>query len=126
MADVSELTALMDAAISELQTGFLDDSQIEASRTIMGLDTELIEDGTYFVVAIDGEVAGCGGWSRRATLYGGNETSGRDSGLLDPAVDAARVRAMYTHPRSHGEAWAAESCRSARRQQPRKGSGVSS
>jgi GNAT superfamily N-acetyltransferase len=99
MADVSELTALMDAAISELQTGFLDDGQIEASRTIMGLDTELIEDGTYFVVAIDGEVAGCGGWSRRATLYGGNQTSGRDSGLLDPAVDAARVRAMYTHPR---------------------------
>src|SRR5436189_4462724 len=99
MADISLLTALMDAAISELQRGFLDDAQIEASRAIMGLDTELIEDGTYFVVAIDGEIAGCGGWSRRATLYGGSHSSGRDSALLDPAVDAARVRAMYTHPR---------------------------
>jgi hypothetical protein len=55
----------MDAAISELQPGFLDDAQIEASRGIMGIDTQLIEDGTYFVVEIDGEIAGSGGWSRR-------------------------------------------------------------
>lgn len=98
-ADVPALTALMDAAISELQRGFLDDAQIESSRAIMGIDTQLIEDGTYFVVEIDGEIAGCGGWSRRATLYGGNQTPGRDTKLLDSAVDAARVRAMYTHPR---------------------------
>jgi len=99
MADVPALTGLMDAAISELQRGFLDDAQIESSRAIMGIDTQLIEDGTYFVVEIDGEIAGCGGWSRRATLYGSDRTPGRDSQLLDPAVDAARVRAMYTHPR---------------------------
>lgn len=98
-ADVPALTALMDAAISELQRGFLDDAQIESSRAIMGIDTQLIEDGTYFVVEIDGEIAGCGGWSRRATLYGSDHTPDRDSRLLDPAVDAARVRAMYTHPR---------------------------
>lgn len=99
MADVPALTGLMDAAISELQRGFIDDAQIESSRAIMGIDTQLIEDGTYFVVEIEGEIAGCGGWSRRATLYGSDHTPGRDSQLLDPSVDAARVRAMYTDPR---------------------------
>lgn len=78
---------------------FLDPSQVAASRAIMGLDTQLVEDGTYFVAEEDGELAGCGGWSRRVTLYGGDQTTGRDSGLLDPARDAARLRAMYTHPR---------------------------
>jgi GNAT superfamily N-acetyltransferase len=97
-ADVPALSELMDAAIRELQRGFLDDAQIEASRTIMGIDTELIDDGTYFAVEADGDLAGCGGWSRRATLYGGDQSAGRDSQLLDPAVDAARVRAMYTSP----------------------------
>jgi GNAT superfamily N-acetyltransferase len=88
----------MEAAIGELQRGFLDDAQILSSRAIMGLDTQLIDDGTYFVIELDGEVAGCGGWSRRATLYGGDQTSGRDAALLEPGRDAARVRAMYTHP----------------------------
>jgi GNAT superfamily N-acetyltransferase len=97
-ADIPALTGVMDAAIAELQRAFLDDAQIESSRAIMGIDTQLIDDGTYFVVEADGALAGCGGWSRRATLYGSNTTPGRDSQLLDPAVDAARVRAMYTHP----------------------------
>jgi GNAT superfamily N-acetyltransferase len=96
--DVPALTMLMDAAIAELQRGFLDDAQIAASRAIMGMDTQLIEDGTYFVVEVGSDLAGCGGWSRRATLYGGHQTPGRDSALLDPAVDPARVRAMYTSP----------------------------
>lgn len=96
--DVPALTRLVDAAITELQRSFLDDAQIESSRAIMGVDHEPIRDGTYFVVERDGEIAGCGGWSRRATLYGGSQTPGRDSNLLDPKVDAARVRAMYTHP----------------------------
>jgi hypothetical protein len=56
----------MNASISELQRAFLDARQIESSRLIMGLDTQLIEDGTYFVVEMNGEIAGCGGWSRRA------------------------------------------------------------
>jgi GNAT superfamily N-acetyltransferase len=98
LADVPALTVLMDAAIVELQRAFLDDAQIASSKAIMGIDTQLIDDGTYFVVQADGEIAGCGGWSRRATLYGGNQAPGRDSQLLDPAVDAARVRAMYTNP----------------------------
>jgi GNAT superfamily N-acetyltransferase len=97
-ADLDALKHLMDAAISELQKPFLDENQIASSRTIMGLDTQLIEDGTYFVVELNGNPAGCGGWSRRATLYGGDQTPGRSAAQLDPATDAARVRAMYTHP----------------------------
>lgn len=96
--DLDALRALMDAAISELQKPFLDERQVAASRTFMGLDTQLIDDGTYFVVEADGAIAGCGGWSRRATLYGGDHSPGRDAAMLDPATDAARVRAMYTHP----------------------------
>ncbi|HEY3950589.1 MAG TPA: GNAT family N-acetyltransferase [Phenylobacterium sp.] len=88
----------MDAAIGELQKGFLSPEQIAASRTIMGLDRQLVADRTYFIVEEAGRIAGCGGWSRRATLYGGDHTPGRDPDLLDPAHDAARVRAMYTHP----------------------------
>lgn len=97
-ADLDALKVLMDAAISELQKPFLDESQIASSRVIMGLDTQLIDDGTYFIVESDGELAGCGGWSRRATLYGGDQTPGRSSTLLDPTKDAARIRAMYTYP----------------------------
>ena len=63
----------------------------------MGIDTQLIDDGTYFVVEFVDDIAGYGGWSRRATLYGGNETPGRNSQLLDASVHPARVRAMYTN-----------------------------
>src|SRR5512135_1983155 len=96
--DLTALKALMDAAITEFQKPFLDEAQIASSRTIMGLDTQLIDDETYFIVESDGQLAGCGGWSRRATLYGGYQTPGRSAALLDPAKDAARIRAMYTHP----------------------------
>ncbi len=98
-SDVDALRAVMDASIAELLKPFLDAAQIAASHAIMGLDTQLIEDGTYFVVEDGGKIAGCGGWSRRATLYGSDHATGRDAALLDPAHDAARVRAMYTHPR---------------------------
>ncbi|MBI3168404.1 MAG: GNAT family N-acetyltransferase [Chloroflexi bacterium] len=96
--DLDSLKALMDTAISENQKAFLDESQITSSRAIMGLDTQLIDDGTYFIVEANGQLAGCGGWSRRATMYGGDQTPGRSAVLLDPAKDAARIRAMYTHP----------------------------
>ncbi|MEZ5557926.1 MAG: GNAT family N-acetyltransferase [Pseudomonadales bacterium] len=96
--DLDALRALMDAAIGELQKPFLDAEQIESSRTIMGLDTQLVDDGTYFVVESGGELAGCGGWSYRATLYGGDQSPGRSADRLDPERDPARVRAMYTHP----------------------------
>ena len=98
-ADLDAIAKLMDAAISELQRSFLDDRQIESSRAIMGVDTRLVDDGTYFIVETDGDLGGCGGWSRRATLYGGDHASGRSDALLDPEKDPARIRAMYTHPR---------------------------
>jgi GNAT superfamily N-acetyltransferase len=97
--DLPMLGALMDLAIGTLQRGFLDSAQITASRAVMGLDSQLIADRTYFIVEEDGALAGCGGWSRRATLYGGDHSTAlRNAALLDPDRDAARVRAMYTHP----------------------------
>lgn len=96
--DMPVLSALMDRAIGELLRDFLPPEGVKASFEIMGLDTQLIADGTYFVVEDGSEIAGCGGWSRRATLFGGDHSAGRDAALLDPKVDAARVRAMYTHP----------------------------
>jgi len=96
--DMPILSALMDRAIGELLQAFLPPEGVKASYEVMGLDTQLIADGTYFVVEDNGEIAGCGGWSRRATLFGGDHSAGRDAAMLDPKVDAARVRAMYTHP----------------------------
>lgn len=98
VADIQALSRLIDAAIGRLQAPFLSPEQVEASRQLMGLDSALVEDGTYFVIEAGGALAGCGGWSRRATLYGGDHSAGRDAGLLTPGKDAARVRAMYTHP----------------------------
>jgi GNAT superfamily N-acetyltransferase len=97
--DLPALRAVATAAIDELQAGYLEPDQVAASHAIMGIDTRLVDDDTYFVIEDDGAIAGCGGWSRRATLYGGDHTDGRDDALLDPATEPARVRAMYTHPR---------------------------
>lgn len=96
--DVGRLRPLMHAAIGELLTPFLPPEKVEASREVMGLDTQLIADGTYYVVEHDGQAVGCGGWSRRATLFGGDHSKGRDAALLDPETQPARVRAMYTRP----------------------------
>jgi GNAT superfamily N-acetyltransferase len=96
--DVPALAPLVQAAIDELQKGYLDEAQIRSSRAIMGLDRQLIDDRTYFVIESGGLLVGCGGWSRRATLYGGDHSRGRNRALLDPSQDAARVRAMYTRP----------------------------
>jgi GNAT superfamily N-acetyltransferase len=98
MGELAELRTLMTASIRTLVGAYLDAAGVEASLEIMGLDTQLIEDQTYFVVECEGRIAGCGGWSRRATLFGGDHSAGRSTRLLDPATEPARVRAMYTHP----------------------------
>ena len=98
-ADIPAIRTLMARAIGELQRGFLSEAEIAASRAVMGLDTQLIADGTYFLVSSGNWLAGCGGWSRRATLYGGDHSTAlRNPRLLDPARDAARIRAMFTDP----------------------------
>ena len=97
--DLPNLREVMALAIAELQRGFLTAPQIAASAAVMGLDTQLIADQTYFIVEGAGRIAGCGGWSWRRTLFGGDHSAAqRDPGVLDPAQDAAKVRAMYTHP----------------------------
>lgn len=89
----------MSRAIAQLQAAFLSPEQVAASAESMGLDTQLIDDGTYFAIIDGGALVGCGGWSRRATLYGGNHAVDlRDDRLLDPAREPARIRAMYTDP----------------------------
>ena len=75
------------------------DAQIEAAiATVFGVDTDLIEDGTYFVAESEGQLAGCGGWSKRKTLFGGDQYSSRDAGYLDPASEPAKIRAFFIHP----------------------------
>jgi GNAT superfamily N-acetyltransferase len=99
MEDLPALRALMARAIGELQAGFLSPEELRASHKVMGLDTQLVRDGTYFVVEQEGRIAGCGGWSWRATLYGGDDSLvEREPAPLDPSRDAARIRAMYTDP----------------------------
>lgn len=97
--DLPALHALMNRAIAQLQTGFLTPGQVAASQHVMGLDSQLIRDRTYIIVESGGIIAGCGGWSYRATLYGGDASVvTRQPEVLDPATDAARIRAMYTDP----------------------------
>jgi GNAT superfamily N-acetyltransferase len=96
--DLDALRALMTLAIRHFIGARLDPARVEASFEIMGVDSQLVADGTYFVVECGGRIAGCGGWSRRATLFGGDHAAGRDARALDPDIEPARVRAMYTHP----------------------------
>ena len=102
MASLDDLDALrevMRRSIEALQKGFLTPEQVRVSHGVMGLDTQLIRDGTYFMVEKGGRIAGCGGWSWRSTLYGGDESMvSREPEALDPTTDAARIRAMYTDP----------------------------
>lgn len=101
-SDKPAIVNLMRAAIAENMKDFLSPDEIESAKETMGVDQTLIDDQTYFVIEtiVDGEtvMVGCGGWGRRKTLYGGDHTVGRDDNFSDPAVDPARIRAMYTHP----------------------------
>lgn len=92
----------MGLSIAENMKSFLSAAEIEAAQETMGVDRRLIEDKTYFLIETPYRkhtiLVGCGGWGKRKTLYGGDHTPGRDDALSDPTVDAARIRAMYTHP----------------------------
>lgn len=97
--DLPALEDLMARAIGELQHGLLTPEQIAVSHATMGIDRQLVKDRTYFVALSDGAIAGCGGWSWRATLFGGDDSIvARDPRALDPATEPAKVRAMYTDP----------------------------
>ena len=97
--DLADLSALMTLAIEANQREFLSPAAVAASHSVMGLDSQLIADRTYFLIEDDGQIVGCGGWSFRATTHGGDQSQiARDTAPLDPARDPARVRAMYTHP----------------------------
>lgn len=97
--DLPRLRALMTRAIEELQRDFLTPEQVTASHQIMGLDTQLVQDRTYFMILDGGDLVGCGGWSFRATLFGGDDSIvAREPLRLDPAKDAAKIRAMYVDP----------------------------
>lgn len=108
----------MSVAIGQLLAPYLPPDEVTASFAIMGLDRQLIEDGTYMVVECEKRIVASGGWSARATLFGGDHTQGRNAATLDPATEPARMRAMYTHPeytrRGLGRFILAESERQAR------------
>ena len=98
--DVFTLRRLIDSSVRGLQTNDYSAAQIEAALLkVFGVDSQLIADGTYFVVeTTEGEIVGCGGWSKRKTLYGGDVWAGREDSLLDPVKDAAKIRAFFVHP----------------------------
>jgi GNAT superfamily N-acetyltransferase len=96
-ADIEALRALMTLSIQRLIGAYLDPARVTASFEIMGVDPQLIDDGTYFVVESGGRIVGCGGWSRRPAMFSHHQ-SGPNTRLLDPATEPARVRAVYTHP----------------------------
>jgi GNAT superfamily N-acetyltransferase len=103
-ADLPALHALIEASIRGLEAGDYTPAQIEgALGTVLGLDTQLIHDQTYFLVEANAAdlatvLAGCGGWSKRKTLFGSDQASIREPELLNPAIDAAKVRAIFVHP----------------------------
>jgi GNAT superfamily N-acetyltransferase len=113
-ADIPVLQALIDASVRGLQAQDYTPAQIEgALQTVFGVDSQLIADGTYIVaeaksdgmepadpkfVKAEALIVGCGGWSKRKTLYGGDHWTGRKDELLDPLRDAAKIRAFFIHP----------------------------
>jgi GNAT superfamily N-acetyltransferase len=102
--DVHALHGLIEKSVRVLQANDYTSKQIEgALGTLLGVDTKLISDQTYFVVeALDSSgvliIVGCGGWSKRKTLFGADRRQQRDDELLNPAVDAAKIRAFFVHP----------------------------
>src|SRR5262249_10589685 len=101
--DVPALRDLIEQSVRALSVGYYTGAQIESAlRYVFGPDTQLIADRTYHVIETEaGELVAAGGWSRRRTLYGGDQMKGADDPLLEPGTEAARIRAFFVHP-----AWA--------------------
>jgi GNAT superfamily N-acetyltransferase len=98
-ADAPALRLLIDASVRGLQAADYTPAQIEgALQSVYGVDSQLIADGTYFVVEAESVIVGCGGWSKRKTLFGGDRWTGREDSLLNPEQDAAKIRAFFVHP----------------------------
>ncbi len=98
-AEVPELELLIAASARALSRGYYTEVATEAAITyVFGVDSDLIDDGSYLAARVDGVLAGCGGWSARRTLFGGDRFAARETGRLDPAVDAARIRAFFVAP----------------------------
>lgn len=99
--DLKVLNELITLSAQELSRDVYTDQEIEgAIQYVFGVDTELVEDKTYLVIEKNGEIAGCGGWSKRKTLFGGNQFLGREEAIyLDPSQDAAKIRAFFIHPK---------------------------
>jgi N-acetylglutamate synthase-like GNAT family acetyltransferase len=102
MDDVPALQQLIPHSARELRKGYYTPQQIESAiKDIFGVDTQLIADRTYYVAEAAGQMVGCGGWSKRKTMFGGDQRKAAQEPLLDPKVDVGRIRAFFTHP-----AWA--------------------
>ena len=98
-ADIPALNDLIAASVRQLSAGFYTLPQIEAAlKCVFGVDSQLIEDGTYFIIDGDAGPAAAGGWSGRRTLYGGDQTKDTNDPRLDPRTEPARVRAFFVHP----------------------------
>jgi GNAT superfamily N-acetyltransferase len=97
--DIPALQKLIPLSVRGLQASHYSVAQIDAALgSVFGVDRQLIRDGTYFIVELDGELIGCGGWSKRKTLFGSDHHTTRDDAELDPMTDAARIRAFFVHP----------------------------
>lgn len=100
VGDIPALQVLIESSVRGLQSEDYTPTQIDlALQTAFTVDTQLIEDGTYFVVEQDGQLLGCGGWSHRKTLCGGDHHAMHQDILLDPSQDAAKIRAIFVHPK---------------------------
>ena len=98
-ADVPALEALIAASARALGRGYYTEAETEAAIThVFGVDSALVADRSYLIAEVDGVLAGCGGWSARRTLFGGDRFAAREDDRLDPAVDAARIRAFFVAP----------------------------
>jgi GNAT superfamily N-acetyltransferase len=99
LEDVAAIESLISRSAHGLSAGDYSRDQVEgALRGAFGVDTQLLRDGTYFVAHYGGELVGCGGWSYRRTLFGGDARADRDPQTLDPRTDAAKIRAFFVHP----------------------------